>query len=110
MATFVQDYISNEDGDLAIVKGDFVLALSDNYHIENIFRANPGNYLRSPLVGIGDRVLNAQFTGTSFMETIITDQLQRDGYGIRDINVNGEPLPTNFSIDTLNINIDALRP
>jgi len=109
MATYFQDYINNEDGDLYTRNGDFVLAFSDFQHIENILRSNPGNYLYHPQLGVGNILLNSVIPN-SVLETNIISQLQGDGYLIRNVNINGEPLPMSYFVDNANINIDAYRP
>jgi len=109
MATYFQDYISDETGDLYVKNGDFVLAFSDDFHIENILRANPGNYLWHPKLGVGLMMLNTSIPN-SVLETLITTQLSNDGYYVKQLNINDYPLPSQYKIDNLIINIEAYRP
>lgn len=84
-----QDLLRDENGDLKIVNGDFAIGKSDQQHVEDILRLQPGELKEFPLAGFG---------AINYIKTMITDnefkrdlkiQLDYDGY-------------TNAKIDTSN--------
>ena len=66
------DYIINETtGDLEILNGDFVVDVSDQHHVEDILRAQPGQFYQWPLLGVGiERFRNSQVSGTRLKQDI----------------------------------------
>lgn len=48
-----QDYLLDDDGDLLIQDGDFVVGTSDNQHIRDILVSFQGEWKQFPLIGAG---------------------------------------------------------
>ena len=96
-----QDILMDINNNLVFNDGDFVVNTSDDMHIQHILTALPGQYYQSPLVGVGIRDLqNAPFDRVNIVRTI-REQLQSDGFNIRQIQVNK-------AIDDLELDIDAI--
>lgn len=85
-----QDVLS-ENGDLAIVKGDFAVGYSDQIHVQNILLAEKGQYRESPLVGVGIRQFLASPVTSrtkAALEREIKLQLEADGAIGSEVSVN----------------------
>lgn len=95
----VKDFQLDQEGDLLIKGGDFVLAESDQVHIEHILKSNKGYYFETPLLGVGIiSELNGAKTRQELKQTI-RRQLVLDNFSVRDINIS----------DDYKIGIDAKR-
>ena len=96
------DFAQNEDGDLLIANGDFVLADSDSMHIEDTIIAHPGWWKQYPADGVGiSYYLNA--TGQEqVLARSIKLQLESDGYQVDNPEIS-------FIDDKLTINPNAIR-
>lgn len=91
----------DQDEDLEIKNGDFVIANSDGRHVQDITFSAKGNWRFSPLVGV-DITQFVNSTGTNIYAKIrkkITTDLERDGYSVKKVKIE-ENKP---------INIDAIR-
>jgi hypothetical protein len=96
------------DGDLKIENGDFVLALSDQQHIEHIVESEKGNWRQHPLVGVGIvRFLNYnQAVGMKGqLLRKIRLQLEYDNFRVDRLALSGDLLTTGSQ----GIEIDATR-
>lgn len=49
----MQDFTTNQDGDLKIENGDFVIGRSNEQHQQHIILANKGEYKEFPELGVG---------------------------------------------------------
>lgn len=75
----VKDFLSDTDGDLLIVNGDFVIGESDEQHNYDIMKSEPGWWKEYPLVGFGPlKYLNSQATFAELNQSARI-QLQADG-------------------------------
>ncbi|MGV7234666.1 MAG: hypothetical protein ACQ9ET_00265 [Nitrosomonadaceae bacterium] len=84
---------------LQIANGDFVVAGSEEQHIEHIFTADNGHFRQWPLVGLGIvKYLNGPFQRQALKQAIRT-QLKQDNFAVRTIKIDG----------SLNITVDAFR-
>lgn len=91
----------DENDDLKIANGDFVIVNSDGQHVKDIVFSAKGNWRFAPLVGVDiGQFINS--TGTNINARIrkkITTDLERDGYTVNEIEIKeNEP-----------IKIDAVR-
>lgn len=87
----VKDYIKDTDGDMLVKDGDFVIAESDGYHIEDLLRAEKGEYKQHPLTGCAIlNYINAPLTRDvkTKLEKEIRTQLKTDGFTIYTVKVN----------------------
>ncbi|MBS1506033.1 MAG: hypothetical protein JSS79_05245 [Bacteroidetes bacterium] len=111
MATFLSDILLDDTSDLMVQNGDWVVGLSDNQNIEQIIDSAPGGWFMSPLVGVGvNRFLNGNIS-VSQLETLVQQQLKRDGYEDIRFNVNQEELQTQLILnDNFVLNVEAYRP
>lgn len=86
-----KDFISDENGDLLIRDGDFVVDFSDAQHINDILISAPGTWKQHPLVGV-DIVseLNAPGDGTNInaIRKRIQSQMEFDGLVVEEIKLN----------------------
>lgn len=84
-----RDILTDENGDLKIVGGDFATGQSDEQHLVDILSANKGEYKQHPLVGVGIQDwLNGPITSLELarLEKEIRTQLEADGAS--DISVS----------------------
>jgi len=47
------DILTDDNGELRIANGDFVVGASDDQHMQHMLWANQGSYKQSPKMGIG---------------------------------------------------------
>lgn len=75
--------------DLKISEGDFWIETSTNENIKYLLIANPGNFLASPVVGVGIyKYQNAAIQDARDLNNSIKTQLKNDGYS--DIQITGQ--------------------
>jgi hypothetical protein len=78
----VQDFILDNTYDLVIENGDFVIAPSDEQHINLLFKTTVGSWKQFPLVGIGIDYYQASAGQVDTLKRNINVQLTTDGYTI----------------------------
>lgn len=86
---FNQDYLLDENGDLLIKDGDFVVGPSDDQHIEDIIQSFPGEWKQFPIIGcaiIAD--IKTQHPQNTMNK--IKTQLQSGGYQLDRLSVTIE--------------------
>lgn len=81
-----QDFLLDEDGDLLIQNGDFVVGPSDVQHVEDIIQSFLGEWKQFPFVGVGLLQYIKSEDGQKAV-TSIKEQLQADGYSLTSVNV-----------------------
>lgn len=86
MAT-AKDIDLDDDLDLRIVDGDFVIAESDQNHIINIIKATKGGFKQFPLLGVGiDQYIGAPLI-QQILKREISVHLESDNYRVNEIKV-----------------------
>jgi len=103
MAT-VKDIILDDDLDLKIVNGDFVINESDQQSIELILNSFPGAWKEFPTCGIGIKQYQASSGQSLNLKRNISVQLEADGFKVNGVNVK----PNN--IDEFDCFLDVERP
>jgi hypothetical protein len=98
----VQDFLSDENGDLLIFDGDFVIGPSDDQHNEIVMVASPGLVRFSPITGVAIfRKMKSRMTLAD------ADELRQDA--ILQLQVDG-CTSVNISINsTIDLNVDGTR-
>jgi hypothetical protein len=82
----VNDFLLDENGDLLIKDGDFVIGESDSQHVFDIITSFIGEWKQYPNVGVGImQYLKAQNPNTA--ANSIKQQLQADGYSLNNCTV-----------------------
>jgi len=82
-----QDFLLDDDGDLLIQNGDFVVGASDVQHVEDIINSFVGEWKQYPILGAGLlQYLNSE--NAQQASTNIKQQLQSDGYSLQSVKVN----------------------
>ncbi len=82
-----QDFLLDDDGDLLIQNGDFVVGSSDVQHVEDIINSFVGEWKQYPILGVGLlSYLNSE--NAQQASTNIKQQLQSDGYSLQNVSVN----------------------
>jgi hypothetical protein len=111
MARFLNDFLSDSNGELIVRNGKLLIGPADEQYIKEIIYSNQGEYLHHPTVGVGIRkFLGGPTTQTVILETLIRTQLKKDGYAQVDINVNGDAGDVQIPLsDTLLLNVSAYR-
>jgi hypothetical protein len=80
-----QDFIEDDNGDIACVNGDFVMDVADDQHVMDLFKASVGHYKQNPLTGIGIiNALNGVVDGQ--LKRIARLNLQADGYKLNSLS------------------------
>ncbi|MEE9408122.1 MAG: hypothetical protein V3V28_08615 [Polaribacter sp.] len=75
-----KDIALDENGDLKIVDGDFVIEESDQQHVIDVFNSSAGEFKEFPLVGFGAiKYLKGIKKENEFKRDLIV-QLQNVGY------------------------------
>jgi hypothetical protein len=89
MATDRTDILLDEDFDLKIENGDFVIAPSDQQHIQAIVIAHKGEFKEWPLVGFGaaEYLKKSAVSKPEFLRNLKV-QLNYDNYANAEININ----------------------
>lgn len=95
-----QDYIQDNDGDLLISNGDFVISDSDTMHCEDTIIAVAGWWKQYPTDGVGVQYYSKSAGQEQILAREIKIQLELDGYTVLNPYVN-------FVNDTLTINPNA---
>ncbi|WP_136464948.1 hypothetical protein [Flagellimonas onchidii] len=89
MATERTDILLDEDFDLKIENGDFVIAPSDQQHVRAIFNAHMGEYKEWPLTGFGaSRYLKKSTVSKAVFSRNLKVQLSYDSYTDAEINID----------------------
>lgn len=74
------DFLEEQEGDIKISDGDFVVGESDKDHIRDIINSSPGHWKQFPLQGIDPpRYLNSKNT-LQTLKNVINEKLTMDGY------------------------------
>jgi hypothetical protein len=80
----MNDLLLDENGDLSIANGDFLIGLSDKQHQEHILIANKGEFKEFPEMGVGiANMLNDDDYTDMLIE--IKKNLQYDGMKIKNV-------------------------
>ncbi|GGE89463.1 hypothetical protein SAMN05443634_104103 [Chishuiella changwenlii] len=84
----MKDFKRTDDLDLEIKNGDFVIAESDQQHVEDIFIAQKGEFKEYPQVGFG--AINYIKTNTTSyqFERDLKIQLDYDNYSNVEIDIS----------------------
>lgn len=85
-----KDFISGDDRDLIIKNGSFDIGNSDAQEQGRIIEAFPGEYKRTPLVGVGiEQYLNASIPKNT-LRRIIKKELVKDGFKVSEIKISDD--------------------
>jgi hypothetical protein len=99
-----KDLKLDENDDLVIENGDFVIAPSDKQHIKDILQSAPGWYKEFPLVGFNPFArLNAR-NNKQALNKDAKIQLQADGYNVSALDL--DVVDGNIIINTLEVSRD----
>jgi hypothetical protein len=88
----MNDVLLDNDMDLAINAGDFVVGDSEEQHQQLILIASQGSFRESPLTGVNiASFIKTGFTAAQIdgLKQKIRLQLQYDGYARSVVNING---------------------
>lgn len=96
------DFAQDEDGDLLIDSGDFVLSASDTMHIEDTIIAHPGWWKEFPQDGVAICNYSKSTGKEQMLAREIKLQLENDGYQVDNPIVS-------FVNEQLTINPNAVR-
>lgn len=83
-----QDFLFDDDGDLRIENGDFVIGDSDVQHIQDIIFSGPGWYKEFPEIGVNALSYLGSKGKQQEFQRAIKLQLQSDGYNVNTIRVS----------------------
>ena len=83
----MQDILLDNDGDLKIENGDFVIGFSDDQHKDILLITDKGSFKENPLIGVGlQSFLEAESNSDLIRE--IRTQFMADGMTIDKLNYN----------------------
>jgi len=83
----VKDFLLDEAGDLRIENGDFVIAESDQQHIELLLLSTPGEWRQNPTAGIAAQDSLLDDESTQEFSQHIRKQLSLDGATVNAITI-----------------------
>lgn len=85
----MKDFLLDENGDLLIENGDFVIGESDNQHQKDILIATKGEFKEFPEIGVG---IEAMLSDDDYMDLLIEAKknLEYDGMKINNIEFTEE--------------------
>jgi hypothetical protein len=90
------DIILNDQGDLLIKDGDFVVGESDQQHVELLLSATKGSFLQYPTIGVGlANYVNKQDVDMAELRRAIEVNLKADGYKVNKLITEAG----NFNVD-----------
>jgi len=96
-----KDFALDENGDLLIINGDFVIEDSSNQNIEDILNSYKGYYKEFPFLGVGIFSYIRSTGRVLEMKNLIKLQLESDGFRVNKINI--------IDLEKMEIEIDAER-
>ena len=79
----VFDYISDDNLDLIIRNGDFVVSESTQKHQRDLLLANKGEYKQNPTIGVGIDTFLLSEKNRDDVEAEVTSEFENDGMRIR---------------------------
>lgn len=82
-----QDFLLDDDGDLLIQDGDFVVGASDVQHIEDIIQSFAGSWKQYPILGVGILTYLKSQNAMAAV-SVIKSQLQSDGYSVGGVKID----------------------
>lgn len=85
----MKDILLDDDGDLLIENGDFVIGESDTEHIKSILMANKGDFKEFPELGVGMEELLNDDAITQFLIDA-KKNLEYDGLQVNNISFTDE--------------------
>ena len=92
-----QDLLTDNNNDLIIKDGDFVIGDSDMQHIDHIIRANKGDFKESPLIGFGiARYTDATVSRIELDKFKKNLQIQLEYDGFSDITIEANDFKNLF--------------
>lgn len=85
----MKDFLLDDNGDLLIQNGDFVIGESDNQHQLDILLSEKGEWKEFPEIGVG---INEMLSDDDFVEFLIEAKknLEYDGMSINNIEFTGD--------------------
>lgn len=93
MAREMMDYLLDENGDLRIENGDFVVGESTYMHQRKLLKTAPGEYKANPTIGVDAESYIDGKKGN--ISRAITQQFMQDGMEVKDLTVNTAAAPDN---------------
>jgi hypothetical protein len=83
----MRDLLLDENNDLKIINGDFIIGESTNQNVELLFRTSPGEWKEHIETGIAiQRSSNGNLD--RFLDRTIRVQMEADGYIIKKLVIN----------------------
>lgn len=94
----MKDFQLDNNHDLKITNGDFVIADSTDQNVELIFRITPGELKEHLETGVAiDRAINGNVD--RFLDRTIRVQMAADGYAIDKLAINEKGISINGSYE-----------
>lgn len=92
----VKDIEIDENFDLQISNGDFVISESDQQHVLLLIKTYVGAWKQYPLVGVGIDFYSASSGKQQILKRNIIVQMESDGYKVNEIDIRQ---PDKYYID-----------
>ena len=82
----MKDLLLDDDGDLKIINGDFVIGEAEVQSVERLLISKPGEWKEFPQVGCD---IKKSMNGSigRFLERNVRVQLESDGFSIEKLNI-----------------------
>lgn len=89
-----KDFLQDENGDLLIENGDFVIGESTRQHQKALLVSTAGNYRQNPEIGVGLVDYLNDENDLSGLRAKIISEFENDGMDVRDVQIiGGEIIP-----------------
>lgn len=75
-----QDYLRDDNGELIVLNGDYVIGPSDQQHVVDIVETQQGEYKEFPLIGFGAINYIKKIIVEDEFKSDLKEQLSYDGY------------------------------
>jgi hypothetical protein len=83
------DFLLDDDGDLLITDGDFVVGESDTTHVEDLIDASPGEIREDPTKGVGIVRYQGSVGKEGEIKRRVRLNLAADGYRVDNVQITG---------------------
>lgn len=90
-----KDFLLDDNGDLRIVNGDFVVGDAEAQHVDDLLYSFKGEWKENPLVGAEVQRQVKQRESLTKLKKNIRTALENDGYSNVSVSIDGEDININ---------------
>lgn len=86
------DFLLDENGDVRIENGDFVIGDAEAQHVDDLIYSFKGDWKEHPLLGAEAQRQLKQGNSLTKLKKAVKTELENDGYTNVDVTVNGNEI------------------